>query len=159
LYKKRTAANTLDFLDQIMDSLPFPIQCIQTDRGQEFFAYEVQKRLIEYGIKFRPIRPASPHLNGKVERSQRTDLDEFYSSIDIKSLNLEEELGLWKHYYNWHRPHSSLGGETPNEKYTELIHETPLYEEVNAKFDPTKERIKSQEYNHDSKIKKLKQCL
>ena len=27
--------------------MPFPIQRIQTDRGQEFFAYEVQERLHE----------------------------------------------------------------------------------------------------------------
>ena len=70
LYKRRTALNTLDFLEQVMDRMPFPIQRIQTDRGQEFFAYEVQEKLMEYGIKFRPIKPASPHLNGKVERSQ-----------------------------------------------------------------------------------------
>ena len=44
LYKRRTAANTLDFLDQVMDRMPFPIQRVQTDRGQEFFAYEVQER-------------------------------------------------------------------------------------------------------------------
>ncbi len=127
LYKRRTASNTLDFLEQVMDRMPFPIQRIQTDRGQEFFAYEVQERIIEYGIKFRPIRPASPNLNGKVERSQRTDLDEFYSSMDIKSSNLKEELGYREHYYNWHRPHSSLGGKTPNEKYAELIYQTPLH--------------------------------
>jgi hypothetical protein len=48
-------------------------------------AYEVQEKLREWGIKFRPIKPASPHLNSKVERSQRTDLDEFYSSIDVRS--------------------------------------------------------------------------
>ncbi len=40
LYKRRTAKNTLDFLDQVMERMPFPIQRIQTDRGQEFFAYE-----------------------------------------------------------------------------------------------------------------------
>lgn len=52
---------------------------------------------MEYGIKFRPIKPAYIYLNGKVERSQRIDLDEFYSSIDIKSPNLAEELGYWEH--------------------------------------------------------------
>ncbi len=57
--------------------MPFAIQRIQTDRGKEFFAYSVQDRLMEWGIKFRPIKPGSSHLNGKVERTQRTDLDEF----------------------------------------------------------------------------------
>jgi len=43
---------------------------------------------MEWGIKFRPIKPESPHLNGKVERTQRTDLDEFYSTGDIKDPDL-----------------------------------------------------------------------
>jgi transposase InsO family protein len=50
LYIRRTALNTLDFLEQVMDRIPFPIQRIQTDRGQEFFTYEVQEKLMEYGI-------------------------------------------------------------------------------------------------------------
>jgi transposase-like protein len=62
LYPRRTALNTLNFLDQVMERMPFPIQRFQTDRGQEFFAYGVQERLMEWGIKFRPIKPASPHL-------------------------------------------------------------------------------------------------
>ena len=160
IYKRRTAKNTLDFLDQVMDRMPFPVQRIQTDRGKEFFAYEVQERLMEYGIKFRPIKPASPHLNGKVERAQRTDLDEFYSSVsDIKAPNLEEELGYWEFYYNWHRPHSSLGGKTPNEKFIELIHQTPLHKEVNENYDPKKERVIMQNYKAEIELKKLKRCL
>jgi transposase InsO family protein len=54
---------------------------------------------MELGIKFRPIKPGSPHLNGKVERSQLTDIQEFYSSMDLDSDDLEEELGYWQHYY------------------------------------------------------------
>lgn len=43
----------------------------------------------QYGIKFRPNKPASPHLNGKVERSQRTDKIEFYSTVDLASADLD----------------------------------------------------------------------
>jgi hypothetical protein len=37
---------------------------------------------------FRLNKPASSHLNGKVERSQRTDKEEFYStaSLDLSEL-------------------------------------------------------------------------
>lgn len=68
-YSRRTAANTVDFIDCAVEDMPFPIQRIQTDRGREFFAEKVQKQLMIYGIKFRPNKPASPHLNGKVERA------------------------------------------------------------------------------------------
>ena len=83
LYARRTAENTLDFLDRVIERIPFYCRAIQTDRGQEFFAYVVQERLRESKIKFRPIKSFSPHLNGKVERTQRTDLDEFYSSVSL----------------------------------------------------------------------------
>lgn len=66
LYKRRTAINTVSFLEKVLERMPFPIQRIQTDRGQEFFAYIVQDYLKEHKIKFRPIKPLSPHLNGKV---------------------------------------------------------------------------------------------
>ncbi|CAK1708128.1 transposase [Vibrio crassostreae] len=63
--------------------MPFPIQRIQTERGREFFADKVQKQLMTYGIKFSPNKPGSPHLNSKVERSQKTDKTEFYPTIDV----------------------------------------------------------------------------
>ena len=113
LYCRRTANNTMKFFDAVIEEMPFAIQRIQTDRGREFFATKFQERLLEWGIKFRPIKPASPHLNGKVERSQRTDLDEFYSTVDIKDPLLPDLLAQWQHYYNWDRPHSSLDGKTP----------------------------------------------
>lgn len=103
LFSRRTATNTLKFLDTVLEQLPFAIQRIQTDRGKEFFAYSVQDRLMEWGIKFRPIKPGSPHLNGKVERTQRTDLDEFYSTVDIKDPDLPNLLSQWQFYYNWLR--------------------------------------------------------
>lgn len=62
-YSRRTAANTVNFIECVVDEMPFPIQRIQTDRGREFFAEKVQKQLMIYGIKFRPNKPASPHLN------------------------------------------------------------------------------------------------
>lgn len=92
LYKKRTASNTLLFLERLIEQMPFAIQKIQTDRGKEFFAYTVQEQLMEYSIKFRPIKPGPPHLNGKVERSQRTDLEEFYPTVDLNDPNLEDLL-------------------------------------------------------------------
>lgn len=130
LYSRRTAANSLLFLEKVIEELPFAFQRIQTDRGQEFFANKFQTRLMEYGIKFRPIKPRSPHLNGKVERAQKTDLDEFYSTVDLKSPDLEDRLQEWQHHCNWDRPHSSLNGKTPFDKYFELMEKTPLWEEV-----------------------------
>jgi transposase InsO family protein len=78
--------------------MPFPIQRIQTDRGLEFFAEAVQRRLMMWGIKFRPTKPRSPHLNGKVERTQRADLEEFWATVDPKSVDLRQRLDEWQHF-------------------------------------------------------------
>ena len=47
-----------------------------------------QEKLIKYSIKFRPIKPRLPHSNGKVERSQQSDLREFYATVDYQILML-----------------------------------------------------------------------
>ena len=87
LYSRRTTANTLDFIDCVIEEMPFPIQRLQTDRGREFFAVKVQEKLKEYSIKFRPNKPASPHLNGKVERSHRNDQERFYDHLKFYSMD------------------------------------------------------------------------
>ncbi|MDQ4119991.1 MAG: IS481 family transposase [Acidobacteriota bacterium] len=159
LFNRRTAANSLIFLEQICEEMPFPIQRIQTDRGREFFAYKFQKKLKEYAIKFRPIKPRSPHLNGKVERSQRTDLEEFYPTVDLKDPDLRQKLADWQDYYNEFRPHGSLGGKTPREKWGELFMQTPYHDEVEAMFDESKERLRLQNYRDDLYCQKLKLSL
>ena len=156
LYSRRTASNTMQFLDAVIEEMPLAIQRIQTDRGREFFATQFQERLLEWGIKFRPIKPASPHLNGKVERSQRTDLDEFYSTVDLKDPQLPDLLAEWQQYYNWDHAHSSLLGKTPVERLAELAEKALLWEEVAAKFDPSKERIQEQNYRNELALRKLK---
>ncbi len=160
IYKRRTASNTLSFLDKMVEEFPFPIQRIQSDRGLEFFAQKVQKRFMEYGIKFRPVKPASPHLNGKVERSQKTDLEEFYPTVDLSCFDtLREELACWQFYYNWQRPHGALKGKTPSQVDSELVEKTPLQEEVCEQYDQSKEHIQLANYYQEMQLRKLKGSL
>lgn len=159
LYSRRTAENTLHFIEAVIEEMPFPIQRIQTDRGREFFAIKVQETLKAYGIKFRPNKPASPHLNGKVERSQKTDKIEFYSTVDLSSADLDTLLAERQHYYNWERPHSAHNGKTPMERYFELSDKAPFSEEVSADYQPDQEHIQEQNYRLELQLRKLKRCL
>ena len=104
---------------------------------------------MEYAIKLRPVRPASPHLNGKVERSQRTDLDEFYRTADLKSSDLSQRLEEWQDHYNQYRIHGSLNGRTPWEAWGERLRITPFSAEVEAASDPAAERIRHPHYQTD----------
>jgi len=56
------------------------------------------------------IRPRTPRLNGKVERSHRVDAQEFYQLLDQGGISddihlFNEKLREWEDYYNYHRPH------------------------------------------------------
>ena len=141
LARRRSAGATLAFLDQVLEEMPFSIQRVQTDRGAEFFAEEVQHRLMCEAIRFQPIPPRSPHLNGKVERAQRTILEEFWATTDLKAADVDEQLALWVHHYNWHRSRKSLHGDTPVDRVCERADKTPLRAAVCDAYHPTKERI------------------
>jgi transposase InsO family protein len=144
VYPDRSAASTLDFLERVRAGMPFPVQRVQTDRGGEFFAYEVQDRLRAWRIKFRPNRPRAPHLNGKVERVQRTALEEFWPTAGLKDPALSSRLEGWERFYNQHRPHTALGGRTPAERLADLAEIIPSPETVRAAYDPAKEIIRTQ---------------
>lgn len=160
LYPRRTASNAVHFLEQRMiEELPFPIQRVQTDRGGEFFGMGFQETLQRYCIKFRPNRPRAPHLNGKVERSQQTDWMEFYSTVDLEDPLLPELLEEWQFFYNWHRPHSALGGKTPMERCCELLEATPSQEDVESQYQLKQERAKVREFSTDQQLAELKGCL
>jgi transposase InsO family protein len=66
------------------------------------------------------MKPSTPRLNGKVERSHRIDEEEFYLTLqgvvidDTKLFN--ERLREWENFYNYDRPHGALGGGTPYER-------------------------------------------
>ncbi len=85
---------------------------------------------MNWGIKLRPVKPGSPHLHGKVERSQRTDLEEFYATVSLDSLDLPEQLQEWQHFYNWHMPHGVLRERSPIERFLEFSDQTLFSDEV-----------------------------
>lgn len=143
VYARRSAQNTIHFItERVLEEMHFPIQRFQTDNGTEFTAYAVQDCLAGYSIKFRPIRPRNPHLNGKVERVQKTVLTEFFATLDsnIQTLaEIDEALALWQHQYNWFRIHGSLG-RAPQDKLHELSEKTPLWDEVISHYEPALEQ-------------------
>lgn len=113
-----------------------------------------------YGIKFRPNKPGSPHLHGKVERSQRTDKEEFYSTANLDFHELQTvTLPEWQHYYNWQRAHGSFKGKTPMEVVCDHLDNTPIWEEVHQEYQDGNKRIQLSNYKHDLQLRKLKGCL
>jgi len=124
LFDRLNQTTAIRFLDYVLEKLPFKVEVIQTDNGAEFgsrFHYHVLDR----GIGHVYIKPATPRLNGKVERSHRIDQEEFYRMLqgvvidDTQLFN--DRLREWEDFYNFNRPHGALGGQTPYERLRQKI--------------------------------------
>jgi len=109
------------FMDYVIEKFPFRISTIRTDRGHEFqarFHWHVE----DQGLEHIYIKPRTPQLNGKVERSHRTDQTEFYQLLTYTDdVDLSSKLEAWENFYNYDRPHMSLQGKTPYEVMRSLL--------------------------------------
>lgn len=115
IYSRHNQANAIDFMSYVIDQFPFRIKTVRTDNGHEFQA-RFHWYLLDQGINHVYIKPASPRLNGKVERSHRTDKEEFYQFLEYTGdVDLNEKLAEWEKFYNLHRPHGAHAGFTPFE--------------------------------------------
>lgn len=111
--ERRTTAAVCRALPGLLGSFPFPLRCIQTDNGSEF-GLDLTALLKRLDIRHTRIRPRSPHLNGKVERVQRTVQEEFWDGIGPGPLQQWERfLQDYIRFYNQARQHSALDYTTP----------------------------------------------
>jgi transposase InsO family protein len=130
---------------QYYESLGIKVKRVQTDHGTEFtlphskatyVSYVLgktpdslfTKQCQEFGIRHRLIKPRTPQLNGKVERSHKTDNDRFYSRFTFDNeFALDHALkNIWMPEYNEKRPHGSLGGIPPMEFLQKKLKEIAL---------------------------------
>jgi transposase InsO family protein len=124
IYPKNDQKTAIQFVDYLLERLPFKVEVIQTDNGAEFqgsFHYHV----LDKGVGHVCIKPATPRLNGKVEKSHRIDNEEFYRQLEgvvIDDTGLfNEKLQEWEDFYNFNRPHGGLGGQTPYERLKQKV--------------------------------------
>jgi transposase InsO family protein len=115
IYDRHTQKNAIDFTHYVIRRFPFRIKQIRTDNGSEFQS-QFHWNCMDLGIEHRYIKKASPHLNGKVERSHRTDEREFYQIVKYRDdVDLKKKLAEWEAFYNTASPHGSHGGRAPYE--------------------------------------------
>ena len=126
IYSRYKLALVLPVLDEsgmvltlkyVLEQSPFKISYIQTDNGLENQSL-FHKACIDNNITHYYIHKNSPNENAVIERSFRTDQDEFFFRLDKTPLDINE-LNMWfqqfLRYYNQDRLHFSLNFQTPLE--------------------------------------------
>lgn len=108
----------------------FKIDTVQTDNGIEFtFDYTAHLTAKhkeakihpldvyceEQKIKHKLIPPGEKEINGKVERSHRTDGEEFYRNLKRRHnlIELRRKGKRWLNFYNFKRRHLGIAKKTP----------------------------------------------
>ena len=121
IYIKHNQNSAVKFIDYVIEKFHFKISMVRTYRGHEFqarFHFHVE----DLGIQYVYIKPRTPQLNGKAERSHRTDQTEFYQLLTYTDdVDLNTKLKAWESFYNYDRPHISHDGKTPYEMMKSLL--------------------------------------
>jgi transposase InsO family protein len=96
------------------------IERILTDNGNGYRSIRWRDLCAELGIDHTRTRPYRPATNGKVERFNRTLLDEWaYARLWRSDAARARALEPWLHRYNHHRHHTAIGGP-PASRVTNL---------------------------------------
>lgn len=122
---RATAKPVCDALSFTMRAHGVPEQ-ILTDNGKVFTArfgpgpgpVLFDRICVENGIKHLLTAPRSPTTTGKIERWHKTLRVEFLTGKVFDSIeDAQAQLDVWVHSYNHDRPHQSLGGRPPIERF------------------------------------------
>lgn len=138
-YKEHNIQSTLDFVKRAIAYFGYAPTIIQTDNGGEFTnvkkkgekepkVHALDLLLNKLHIRHQLIRAYTPRLNGKVERSHRSDQESFYNYLKYKTYaELKTKMMKWNITYN-NRPHASLRNRegkqvwwTPLQKRADLL--------------------------------------
>jgi transposase InsO family protein len=111
------AVSAVDFLEAAVAyyaSLGVKIACVMTDNGSCYKSHAFAKACKRLHLKHIRTKPYTPKTNGKAERFIQTALREWaYATAYESSDQRADQLPIWMHRYNWHRPHGGIKYQTP----------------------------------------------
>jgi transposase InsO family protein len=117
IHPDQRAATVVSFLERALAFYAqhgIRIRRLLTDNGSCYRSRHFRAACLELGIQHRFTRPYTPRTNGKAERFIQTALREWaYVRHYFNSEERDQSLLPWLEYYNFHRPHGSLGYAPP----------------------------------------------
>lgn len=111
-------------LDTVIKTRAKPV-VLRCDNGPELISETLRKFCASKKMGISYIPPGEPWKNGYVEsfnnrvRDECLNLNQFHSLLEARVV-----IGDWKHDYNQHHRHSSLGYLTPNEYAQQQANQT-----------------------------------
>ena len=110
--RKETAAGFWTRANAYFASVGITVQRVLTDNGACYRSKLFAESLGE--VAHKRTRPYRPQTNGKVERFNRTTLEEWaYARSYASEAERAALFDDWLHTYNHHRGHTALGGKSP----------------------------------------------
>ncbi|MFC4495949.1 IS481 family transposase [Streptomyces ovatisporus] len=119
--KKETATNFWKRAHLFFTQAGITVERVLTDNGSCYRSHDWRAALAAAGIAHKRTRPYRPQTNGKVERFNRTLLDEWAYARPYRSESERQAaFPTWLHTYNHHRGHTALGGQPPASRVPNL---------------------------------------
>jgi transposase InsO family protein len=117
--RKETASDFWLRAEAWFGELGIKVEEVLTDNGGCYRSKLFDQSLGD--IKHRRTRPYRPQTNGKVERFNRTMLEEWaYIRPYASEAQRVEAFDIFLHIYNHHRGHTALGGKPPVSRVNDL---------------------------------------
>ena len=118
--KKETAAGFWERANEAFNAAGITVKRVLTDNGSCYRSYAF-KDALGPDITHKRTRPYRPPTNGKVELFNRTMLEEWaYARPYTSETERVAAFPAWLHDYNHHRGHTSLKGQPPASRVTNL---------------------------------------
>ncbi|MGO3362291.1 MAG: IS481 family transposase [Corynebacterium sp.] len=118
--RKDTAAGFWTRANNFFSSLGVTVEAVMTDNGSCYRSHAFNDALGEE-VTHRFTRAYRPQTNGKVERFNRTLMNEWaYARPYLSESSREAVYEQFLHHYNHHRAHTAIGGLTPSARVHNL---------------------------------------
>ncbi|MFK0160325.1 IS481 family transposase [Streptomyces sp. NPDC090493] len=119
--KKETATGFWTRAQAFYTGCGVTVERVLTDNGACYRSRDWRDLLTAAGITHKRTRPYRPQTNGKVERFNRTLLDEWAYARPYRSeQERRDAFPEWLHTYNHHRGHTALKGQPPASRVPNL---------------------------------------
>jgi transposase InsO family protein len=119
--KKETATAFWTRAQTFFTACGITVTRVLTDNGACYKSHTWRDALAAAGITHKRTRPYRPQTNGKVERLNRTLVEEWAYARPYRSeTERREAFPAWLHTYNHHRGHTALKGQPPASRVPNL---------------------------------------